>query len=130
LNKKELSQLYSLNKEIEQEKKRLTDLEAAAAGVAVNIKGLPHIGIVSDKTAIAAEIADCKAIIEAKVQACIAEYNRINRYIASVDNSLMRQVLTLRFVDGLSWDQVACNIGGKNTEDSIRKACERFLNEN
>ena len=72
MNKKELSQLYSLNKEIEQEKKRLADLEAAEAGIAVNIKGLPHIGIVSDKTAIAAEIADCKAVIEAKAQACIA----------------------------------------------------------
>ncbi|RKJ49996.1 hypothetical protein D7Y09_14110 [bacterium 1XD42-1] len=130
MNKKELSQLYSLNKEIEQEKKRLADLEAAEAGIAVNIKGLPHIGIVSDKTAIAAEIADCKAVIEAKAQACIAEYNRINRYIASIDNSSMRQVLTLRFVDGLSWNQVACGIGGRNTADSVRKACERFLNEN
>lgn len=130
MNKKELSQLYSLNKEIEQEKKRLADLEAAEAGIAVDIKGIPYIGIVSDKTVIAKEIADCKAVIDAKVKASIAEYNRINRYIASVDNSLMRQVLTLRFVDGLSWDQVACNIGGKNTEDSIRKACERFLNEN
>ena len=119
-----------MNKEIEQEKKRLADLEAAEAGIAVDIKGIPYIGIVSDKTVIAKEIADCKAVIDAKVKASIAEYNRINRYIASVDNSLMRQVLTLRFVDGLSWDQVACNIGGKNTEDSIRKACERFLNEN
>lgn len=123
MNEKELSQLRFLNKEIEQEKKRLAELEAAAAGVSVNIKGLPHIGM-------AAEIADCKAVIEAKVQACIAEYNRINRYIASIDNSSMRQVLTLRFVDGLSWNQVACGIGGRNTADSVRKACERFLNEN
>lgn len=130
MNKKELSQLYSLNKEIEQEKKRLADLEVAEAGIAVDIKGIPYIGIVSDKTVIAKEIADCKAVIDAKVKASIAEYNRLNRYIASIDNSSMRQVLTLRFVDGLSWNQVACGIGGGNTADSVRKACERFLNEN
>ena len=73
MNKKELSQLYSLNKEIEQEKKRLADLEAAEAGIAVDIKGIPYIGIVSDKTVIAKEIADCKAVIDAKVKASIAE---------------------------------------------------------
>ena len=127
MNKKELSQLYSLNKEIEQEKKRLADLEAAEAGSAVNIKGLPHIGIVSDKTAIAAESADCKAVIEAKAQACIAEYHRLNRYIDTVDDSLMREILTLRFVEGLSWEDVAYNLGGKNKAESVKKRCFRFL---
>lgn len=127
MNEKELSQLRFLNREIEQEKKRLAELEAAAAGIAANIKGLPHIGMVSDKTAIAAEIVGCKAVIEAKVQACIAEYNRLNRLIASIDNSLMRQILILRFVDGLPWSQVAYNIGGNNTPDSVKKLCHRFL---
>ena len=60
---RELSQLYFLNREIEREKQRLANLEAAATGITANIKGLPHIGTVSDKTAIAAEIADCKAVI-------------------------------------------------------------------
>ena len=124
---RELSQLYFLNREIEREKQRLANLEAAATGITANIKGLPHIGTVSDKTAIAAEIADCKAVIEAKVKASIAEYNRLNRYIATVDDSLMREILTLRFVEGLSWEDVAYNIGGKNTPDSVRMLWNRFL---
>ena len=124
---RELSQLYFLNREIEREKRRLADLEAAATGITANIKGLPHIGAVSDKTAIAGEIADCKAVIEAKVKASIAEYNRLNRYIATVNDSLMREILTLRFVEGLSWEDVAYDIGGKNTPNSVRMLCNRFL---
>lgn len=130
MNEKELSQLRFLNREIEREKKRLAELEAAAAGVSVNIKGLPHIGMAADKTTIAAEIADCKAVIEAKVQACIAEYNRLNRYIATVDDSLMREILMLRFVEGLSWEDVAYNLGGRNKAESIKKRYFRFLKKN
>ena len=107
---RELSQLYFLNREIEREKRRLADLEAAATGITANIKGLPHIGA-----------------IEAKVKASIAEYNRLNRYIATVNDSLMREILTLRFVEGLSWEDVAYDIGGKNTPDSVRMLCNRFL---
>lgn len=124
---RELSQLYFLNREIEREKRRLANLEAAATGITANIKGLPHIGAVSDKTALAGEIADCKAVIEAKVKASIAEYNRLNRYIATVDDSLMREILILRFVEGLSWEDVAYNIGGGNKAESVKKRCYRFF---
>ncbi|MCI8387041.1 MAG: hypothetical protein HFE63_01065 [Clostridiales bacterium] len=52
------------------------------------------------------------------------------RTINSVDDSFMRQVLTYRFVDGLTWYQVAMSVGGGNSADSIRKACVRFLAKN
>ena len=107
---KELSQLYHLNREIEQEKHRLQELEAAATDTAVKISGLPHVGGISDKTAIAAQIADCRAVIEAKVQLSVVEYNRLNRYIANVQDSLTRQIMALRFVNGMSWNQVAMSV--------------------
>lgn len=124
---KELSQLYHLNREIEQEKSRLRELEAAATDTSVKISGLPHVGGLSDKTAIAAQIADSKAIIEAKIALSVVEYNRLNRYINSVEDSLTRQILSLRFVNGLSWNQVAMSVGGGNTEDSVKKICYRFV---
>ena len=79
MTKKELSQLYYLNKEICQEKERLAELRAAAIDTSVKISGLPHVGKLSDKTAIAAQIADCEAIIDAKIQLSIVEYNRLNQ---------------------------------------------------
>ena len=57
------------------------------------------------------------------------ELNRLNRFIENVDDAQMRMILSLRFVNGLTWRQVAHSIGGGNTEDSVRKACQRFLQE-
>ena len=123
----ELSQLYHLNREIEQEKRRLQELEAAATDTAVKISGLPHVGGISDKTAIAAQIADCRGVVEAKIQRSMVEYNRLNRYIANVPDSLTRQIMALRFVNGMSWNQVAMRVGGGNTADGVRMLVNRYL---
>lgn len=127
MTSRELSQLYWLNKEIEQEKKRLAELEAAATNTAAKITGMPHVSGVSDKTAIAAEIAESKAIIKAKTDLCIVEYNRLNRYIASIDDSLIRQIISLRYISGMTWVQVAMRVGGDNTPDGVRMAAKRYL---
>lgn len=127
MTKKELSQLYYLNREIEQEQRRLEQLWAAATDTAVKPSGLPFVSSMSDKTAIAAEIADSEAVIEAKQQLAIVEYRRINQYIAAIEDSYIRQIIALRFVDGLTWFQVAQHIGGGNTSDSVRMALNRFL---
>lgn len=51
----------------------------------------------------------------------------INEYIETIDDSLLRQIITLRHVNGLTWDQVAASIGGGNTADSVRMMHDRFL---
>lgn len=127
MTKKELSQLYHLNKEIAEEQKRLQEIRSFATSTNSRVSGLPHIRGISNKTAIAAQIADCEAIIEGKQMAAVAEYNRLLRYITSVDDSFIRLILTLRYIDGCSWKKVAISCGGGNTEDSVRKAHDRFL---
>lgn len=129
MTKKELSQLYYLNREIERERQRLIELETAATNVSAKISGLPSGGGISDKTAIAAAIADSRVMIEAKMKLCIVEYNRLNRYIANVSDSFIRQILQLRYVDGRSWNAVAMHIGGGNTADGVKKAAYRFINK-
>ncbi len=51
----------------------------------------------------------------------------INKYIEGIDDSLLRQIISLRHVNGLTWDQVAASIGGGNTADGVRKMHDRFL---
>ena len=123
----ELSQLYYLNREIEHEKKRLKELEAAATNTAAKITGLPHVGGIADKTAIAAQMAECRVILEARIAQSAVEYNRLMRYINGISDSLTRQIFTLRFVNGRSWNQVALHVGGGNTVAGLRKRVYRYL---
>lgn len=131
MNVKELSQLYWLNREIELDKHRLQELEDIASNPkAQKLDGMPHMSGYGDALArMVAEIVDLKAIIAAKQQQCIHERNRLERYIDSIPDSLTRQIFALRFINGLTWYQVAAHIGGGNTEDSVKKVCYRYLNK-
>ena len=51
----------------------------------------------------------------------------IDELIGEIDDSLTRQIITLRYVNGLTWGQVAAHIGGGNTADGVRKRCHRYL---
>lgn len=125
---KELSQLYYLNREIEMDKRCLQELEAKALPGAQVLTGMPHAPGVTDKVGeYAAEIADLRGIIEAKHQQCLYERSRLERYISGIDDSLLRQIFTYRFVNGLPWRQVAACIGGSNTADGVRMMCNRYI---
>ena len=127
---KELSQLYYLNREIERDKARLEELYTRATSATQTITGMPRASGVSDKLAsCTAEIADLKGIIDANIQRCFYELNRLTRYINSIDDSLTRQIFSLRFINGLTWRQVACHIGGDLSEGYVRNACYKHLKE-
>lgn len=53
--------------------------------------------------------------------------NSVYEFIASIESSHERRIITMRIIDKLSWRQIAQVMGGNNTEDSVRKAYERFL---
>ena len=122
---KELSQLYFLRREIEQEQQRVQRLRERATSVTAGAGGMPHGDAISDKTAIAAEIADCETLIAAKIAESIVEYRRLVTYINGIEDSLTRQIFTARFVDGLRWEQVADRVGGSS--DAVKKTCYRYL---
>ena len=131
---KELSQLYWLNREIEADQERLADLEQKASSPSgPNLTGMPGGGSTpgfnSKIERYVAEIVDLQAIIAAKQQQCIHERARLERWICDIPDSLLRQIFTLRFVNGLTWVQVALHIGGGNNEDNVKKLCYRYLDK-
>lgn len=129
---KELSQLYWLNREIELDQERLAELERKALSPSSpNLSGMPGgSNYFSSKIErYVADIVDLQMIIQAKQQQCIHERSRLERYIATIPDSLTRQIFTLRFVNGLPWMQVALHLGGSNTADSVKKTCYRYIDK-
>ena len=127
---KELSQLYWLTREIEADQRRLEELEqAAGAPSSSNLTGMPHAPNRNDSKVerLAAEIVDLQAIIAARQIQCIHERARLERWISEIPDSLTRQIFQHRFVDGLTWVQVALRVGGGNTEGSVKMICYRYL---
>jgi len=51
----------------------------------------------------------------------------IFEWVEGIEDSLLRQVIILRHVNGLGWRQVAREIGGRNTAESIRKLHDRYF---
>lgn len=124
----ELSQLYYLNREIEMDQRRLRELEGRLGPLSPKITGMPK-GTRTDSNMdqLVAEIVDIQALIAAKQLQCIHERNRLERYIESIADSEMRIMFTLRFVNGLSWNQVAAHMGEGYVADSLKKKCYRYL---
>ncbi len=127
MTKKELSQLYYLKKEIRQQQKRLQELETAATSCTSKITGMPHGMGINDKISkYAAQIADLKGLLDLNLKKCFYELNRINRFIESVEDSEMRLILTLRYIQNLSWQKVAFAIG-EYDEQYPRRRHNTFL---
>jgi len=129
MTKKELSQLNYLNWEIEEQQRRLAELETVATSCTATITGLPRTFGMADKIAkYAIEIADLKALLDLNLKKCFYELNRLNRYIQSVDDSQMRLILSLRYINRLSWQQIAFSIG-ETDESYPRRKHNKFLKD-
>lgn len=130
MTKKELSQLYYLRKEIKEQQRRLSELEALATNCTAKITGLPNGNGVSDKVAnYTAQIADLKGLLDLNLKKCFYELNRLDRFISSVKDSEMRTILMLRYIQNLSWQKVAFAIG-EYDEQYLRRKHNNFLVNN
>lgn len=57
------------------------------------------------------------------------------KYIQTIEDSKMRQILRYRYIDQKSWNEIACimcikpdgTLNEKITEDSVRKTHDRFF---
>jgi len=132
MNKNQLRQLRHLKSEIRLLKQQIDNLESEIVTDRVRGSDVEHPYI--EKTYIIRGLAydrrkikRLKEKLQRRVDDLIDLVVEINEYIETIDDSLIRQIITLRYVNGLTWDQVAAHIGGGNTADSLRKMHDRFL---
>ena len=128
MTSRELKNLYYIKKEIEEQQRRIAELEAAATNCSTKITGLPSGKGISDKIGnYAAQLADLKALLDLNLKKCFYEFNRLNRYIEEVEEPLIKQIMIYRFEHQMSWMQIEKAMGGKNRAESLRKKLYRYL---
>ena len=130
MDKKELNQIYYLEKEIDMWRKALSRIQSRSLLPSQEITGMPFGSGISDKVGnLAASEVDITNKIEELQKKVYEEQYRLLKYIETIEDSLMRQIMYHRHVLCMKWNEVAMTIGGGNTEDSVRKAHDRFLEE-
>ena len=97
-----------------------------------NIEGVPIKEYEQKKTALYSKkllLIQRKTTLELLELEIEQKQNDVEEYIASIDDSRMRRIVNMRFIENLSWNQVADRIGGGNTEGSVKMAFQRFMKE-
>ena len=133
MTKSDLEQLTLLNSEISRDLARLQELYALLTGCTSSISKKPHIGLLrgSDRTDKFVSMIDVlEQQIKERVLDSAALYIQIWSYINTIHDPLVRQIIALRYIDGLPWQQVANNIGGGISADHARILLNRYLAAN
>lgn len=131
MTKHELAQIYYLDKELKQWKRLLQQEQSGSEIKPQQITGLPSGSGTSDITANKAiKISNMERIINGIMANIQIQKERIMTYIITIDDSFIRQIMLNRHVELMSWCQVAREIGGGNSADSVRMAHQRFFEKN
>ena len=75
----------------------------------------------------AIEIGDLQSRIDYLESKCAEEKKKLERYIGGIQDDQTRMIFRLRFIHCMTWPQVADAIGGRNTANSVKLICYRYL---
>lgn len=129
MTKKELKQIYYLNREITMWQNELDKLRCKCLVKSPIISDMPRGGKSIDLADYAAEMADYEAIIKGLLAKVQVQRKRIMDYIEEIDDSLMRQIVYYRHITCMSWTQITLHIGGNNSVSAIKMAYKRFFDK-
>lgn len=126
---RELQELFYLDRLIDREQERLDELREAADVKSPALTDMPRSPGAKDKLGdIVPQIVDQEAEIEANLRLYVETRERLLNYINTLPNARIKLIMILRFIRQKTWQEVAEELGGKETEYSVKQACYRFLN--
>ena len=124
---KTLEQLRHLRGEVDMLSQRIAELELAARGGAGRITGMPRASRRRDRTGdMAVQLSLLWDRLEARRARCMDLLGALYAFIDDIDDSLMRQIMTYRYIDGDTWQMIAARIGEWD-EQYPRRLHNRFL---
>ena len=106
-----LSQLRGMKREVEELSQRIGRMELETRG-RVTAPGLDR----------------ARTLMEARRWACMEELGRLYAFIDDIPDSRLRRIFAFRYIDGLSWLQVAFKIG-EHDEQYPRRLHNRYVRE-
>ena len=129
--RKEMGEVRNKIKKLESDIKKIEDGETVRDTVTgvyggtqhFKVEGIPVPEYSRKKTLLYAR----KATLELLEIDLVEKTNDVEKFIASVDDSRVRRIINLRFLESKSWNEVADAIGGGNTENSVRMIFNRFM---
>ncbi len=127
----ELEQLQSLRSLIERERERVKKLRAAAGIKSPSLSGIPHTGGVHDRISEnIPDAVDLDAEISKQLEELEERRNKIETWINQQPVKI-RLIATLRYIDGLSWnetaDEIYKNSANPKSENAVRMYFKRHL---
>lgn len=136
-----LRQLRHLKREIELLQDQIADFDSLVDGLPVvtdRVRGsdseYPYVerGFIirgRDPAEYQRRVKRLQRKLERRRDDYMALVEEMNEFIERIDDSLVRQIIALRHINGLSWDQVAAHIGGGNTAEGVRQIHSRFFRD-
>lgn len=141
MNKKDIEQIYFIEKELDMWQKELDSLREDGGLKSPLLDGMPKgknwisdpVGIKATKNADDKELKTRKEHAEKQINnlmdKLVKKRLKIMDYIAEIEDSQMRMIIKLRCIDRLPWSLVARRIGGGNNAGNIRVKFFRHFEE-
>lgn len=126
MTKQEIEQIYYINRELKMWEKELDRLKKRSPVTSP----MPHNGSGYSISNPTAEISERKIelgdYIKRKADELQKARDEAVRFVWSIPDSLTRMIIFYRCVSLMSWRRVAYEVGGNNTEGSVKQAYRRF----
>lgn len=127
INKQILEQIYYINRELKMWEHELERLKMRSPVTSPT----PRTGSdnnISDPTArIAERRIEIESYVKFKAEQLQAARDEAMRLIWEIPDSLTRMIVFYRCVSLMNWRRVAYEVGGGNSEESVRQVYSRFM---
>lgn len=128
-----LQELNKLRKSISTVRKlqnKINDKKRCAENASPNISGMPSShGSAEGKSNIILSYIDDERALEPLLKEIILENANALKFIMSISDLQLQLIFRYRFLNGYSWVKVANEIGGGNTDESVKKMVYRYLKQ-
>ena len=97
-----------------------------------NIEGIPTKEYSDKKTELYIKkrlLAERKEMLSLLELDSMRQINQVEKFIKAIKDSHIRRIVSLRVVNGMSWNEVADSMGGGNTEGSVKMTFQRFMEQ-